>query len=61
MTNAQRELYEALNAHKFVLELELSATLNCYLDERIEATRLVLKWLEQAAVGQPQSKQALRV
>jgi hypothetical protein len=47
---ARRQLYEAVTAHKVHLEitrgfagLELEV-----LDRRIEATRLLLEWLEQA-------------
>jgi hypothetical protein len=52
MTDAQRQLYQALNAHQFDLEMERDTASNCDLEERIEATRLVLKWLEQATFGQ---------
>jgi hypothetical protein len=54
MTDAQRKLHQALKAHKFDLEIERDAASDCDLEERIEATRRVLKWLEQATFRQAQ-------
>jgi hypothetical protein len=54
MTDAQRKLHQALKAHKFDLEIERDAASDCDLEERIEATRRVLKWLEQALEPQPE-------
>jgi hypothetical protein len=48
MTNdAQRELRQALKAHNRDLEIEREAASACGLEDRIEATRLVLKWLDE--------------
>jgi hypothetical protein len=47
----QRQLYQALNAHQFDLEIERAAAPSD-LEEQTEATRLVLKWLEKATVRQ---------
>ncbi len=57
MTEAQRQLHQALNAHKSDLEIEQAATSDCDFEERIEATRRVLKWLEQA-IKPPESVHA---
>jgi hypothetical protein len=54
MTDAQRKLHQALKAHKFDLEIERGTASDCDLEERIEATRRVLKWLEQATFRQAQ-------
>jgi hypothetical protein len=48
MTDAQRQLHQALKArNKFDLEIE-RGTASDDLEDRIEATGRVLKWLEQA-------------
>ena len=47
--DAQVLLYQALNAHKSDLEIERAIALDCDLDDRIEATGRVLKWLEEAS------------
>jgi hypothetical protein len=54
VTEAQRQLHQALKVHKFDLEIERGAASDCDLEERIEATRRVLKWLEQATFRQAQ-------
>jgi hypothetical protein len=48
MTDAQREIYRALKAHQFDLEIERTTASDCDLEERIEATGQLLEWLEQA-------------
>jgi hypothetical protein len=53
--DAQVQLFKALNAHKSDLEIERDAAPDCGLEERLEATRRVLKWLEQAALEQPEA------
>jgi hypothetical protein len=50
--DAQVLLYQALNAHKSDLEIEKAATPDCNLEKRLEATRRVLIWLEQATFKQ---------
>jgi hypothetical protein len=49
-SEARRQLYEALMAHKVDLEIERGfADLELkVLDRRIESTRWLLEWLEQA-------------
>jgi hypothetical protein len=47
-TNAQRQLHQALMTHTSDLEIERGAALDCDLDDRIEAARQLLEWLEQA-------------
>jgi hypothetical protein len=54
--DAQVLLYQALNAHKSDLEIERGAALDCDLDDRIEATGRVLKWLNEAASRWDQPK-----
>jgi hypothetical protein len=54
MTDAQRQLHQALKTHISDLEIERGAALDYDLDERLEATGRVLKWLEQAALEQPE-------
>jgi hypothetical protein len=49
--DAQRQLYHALDAHKFDLEITRGVTSGPnleVLDRRIEAARLLLKWISQA-------------
>jgi hypothetical protein len=52
MTDAQRQLHQALKAHKFYLEITrgiaLPPHLEALLDRRIEAARLLLEWTSQA-------------
>jgi hypothetical protein len=52
--DTQVQLFQALNAHKSDLEIERDAASDCGLEERIEATGRVLKWLEEAASRQDQ-------
>jgi DNA-binding MurR/RpiR family transcriptional regulator len=52
MTDAQRQLHQALKAHQSELEIERDAASDRNLEERIEATGRVLKWLEQATFRQ---------
>ena len=49
MTDAQRQLRQVLKAHQSDLEIERDAASGSDLEERIEATRQLLEWLEQAA------------
>jgi hypothetical protein len=47
----QRELFQALRAHKFDLEIRRSITSGLdleVLDRRIEAARLLLEWISRA-------------
>jgi hypothetical protein len=49
--DAQRQLYQALDAHKFDLEITRGVTSGPnleVLDRRIEAARLLLEWISQA-------------
>jgi hypothetical protein len=55
MTDAQRELRQPLKAHQSDLETERDAASDCDLNDRIEATRRVLKWLDDKVV-EPQSQ-----
>jgi hypothetical protein len=48
MADAQVQLFQALNAHRSELEIERDVAWDCDLEERIEATRQLLEWLEQA-------------
>jgi hypothetical protein len=48
MTDAQRQLYQALKTLRSDLEIERGGALDYDLDDRIEATQRVLEWLEQA-------------
>jgi hypothetical protein len=61
-TEAQVDLYQAVKAHKLDLEIERdAASLDCDLEDRIEATRRVLKWLdEQALEIEPQASRAVQ-
>jgi hypothetical protein len=61
-TEAQVDLYQAVKAHKLDLEIERdSASLDCGLEDRIEATRRVLTWLdEQALELEPQASPAVQ-
>jgi hypothetical protein len=54
-TEAQVELHQALEAHKFDLEITrgVSALDQESLDHRIEATQRLLEWIEQALKPQP--------
>ena len=56
MTDAQRQLHQALKVHKFDLEIERGAASDCDLEDRIEATGRVLKWLEQATLREARGK-----
>jgi antitoxin component HigA of HigAB toxin-antitoxin module len=47
-TDAQRQLHQALKTHTSDLEIERGAALDYDLDDRIEAARQLLKWLEHA-------------
>jgi hypothetical protein len=47
-TDAQRQLHQALKTHTSDLEIERGSALDCDLDDRIEAARQLLEWLEQA-------------
>jgi hypothetical protein len=60
--NAQRQLYEAVAAHKADLEIERGfAGLELkVLDRRIEDTRLLLEWLEQALELPPEVSTGLK-
>ena len=58
MTEVQRQLRQALNAHQSDLEIERDAASVCGLDERIEATGRVLKWLDEAASNRISPKRA---
>jgi hypothetical protein len=48
-TEAQAELYQALKAHQSDLEIQRDAAPACGVEDRIEATRRVLQWLDQQA------------
>jgi hypothetical protein len=48
MTDAQRQLHQALMTHRSDLEIERGAELDYDLDDRIEATGQLIEWLEQA-------------
>jgi hypothetical protein len=68
MTDAERDLHQALKAHKFDLEITrgiaLPPHLEVLLDRRIEAAELLLEWLEQAPTfrhAQPDSVHAASV
>jgi hypothetical protein len=53
---ARRQLYEALRAHKFELELIRGVASGPdleVLDRRIEAARLLLEWLARAPEPDP--------
>jgi hypothetical protein len=53
---AQREFYQALNAHKSELEIIRGAASGPdleALDRRIEATRLLLEWIARALELEP--------
>jgi hypothetical protein len=51
MTDAQRELHQALKAHQSDLETEPDAASHCGLKDRIEAIRRVLEWLDEQALN----------
>jgi hypothetical protein len=52
VTDAQRQLHEALKARKFELEIARGAAPDYDLEERIETAWRVLQWLEQATFRQ---------
>jgi hypothetical protein len=55
-TQAQRDLYQALKAHKSDLEIQRDDAPACVREDRIEATRRVLEWLDhQAFEFEPQT------
>jgi hypothetical protein len=56
-TEAQVKLYQAVKAHQIGLKFERDAGAPAYgLDDRIEATRRVLQWLDRQAFGmEPQA------
>jgi hypothetical protein len=59
--DAQRQLYQALEAHKFDLEITRSLTSGPHLevlDRRIEAARLLLEWLSRALEPRPEASPA---
>jgi hypothetical protein len=61
-TEAQVELYQAVKAHQSDLEIQQDAAPSCGLEERIEATRRVLQWLDdhQAFELEPQAPSSSR-
>jgi hypothetical protein len=50
MTDAQRQLEQALMAQQFDLETQRDDAPGCDLDDQIEAIRGVLKWLDEQAL-----------
>ena len=50
MTRAQRKLEQALKAQLSALETQRDDAPGCDLDDQIEATRSVLKWLDEQAL-----------
>jgi hypothetical protein len=50
IATAQVELYQALEAHQSDLEIQRDAASGYGLEDRIEATRHVLKWLDHQAL-----------
>jgi hypothetical protein len=60
-TEAQGELHQALKAHQSDLEIQRDAAPACGLEDRIEATRRVLEWLDhQAFEIEPQAPPSRR-
>jgi hypothetical protein len=60
---ARRQLYQALEAHKFDLEITRGVTSSPnleILDRRIEAARLLLEWLSQALEPHPAASPAVQ-
>jgi hypothetical protein len=60
---SQRQLYEALTAHKFELEIIQGIASGPDLevqDRRIEAARLLLEWLSRALEPQPPAFPAIQ-
>jgi hypothetical protein len=60
---ARRHLYQALEAHKFDLEVPRRVTSGPdleVLDRRIEAARLLLEWLSKALEPPPETPQQLK-
>jgi hypothetical protein len=55
MTDAQRQLRQALKAYQSDLETEPDAASDAGLKDRIEATRRVLEWLDDQAL-EPQAR-----
>jgi hypothetical protein len=61
---AQRQLFQALKAHKFELEITRGVALGLdrnVLDGRIEAARLLLEWLSQDPGLDRPASQAVRM
>ncbi len=54
MTDAQRQLYQALKTHRSDLESERGGAFSYGMDNQIEATQHVLEWLGQA-LEQPEA------
>jgi hypothetical protein len=48
-TEAQEQLYRAVKAHQSDLKIQQDASPTCGLEDRIEATQLVLQWLDHQA------------
>jgi hypothetical protein len=60
-TKAQQQLYQALRAHQSDLTTQQDAAPVCGLEDRIEATRRVLQWLDhQAFEIEPQAPPSRR-
>jgi hypothetical protein len=60
-TETQVELYQGVKARQSDLELRRDAALACGLEDRIEATRRVLQWLDhQAFEIEPQAPPSRR-
>jgi hypothetical protein len=60
---AQRQLYQALHAHKFELEIARGITSGPdleVLDRRIEAARLLLEWISRALELEPPASPAVQ-
>jgi hypothetical protein len=50
MTDAQRQLEQALKAQQSDLETQRYNAPGCDLDDQIEATQRVLEWLDEQAL-----------
>jgi hypothetical protein len=48
-TEAQQQLYQAVKAHQSDLKIQQDFAPTCGLEDRIEATRRVLQWLDHQA------------
>jgi hypothetical protein len=60
-TEAQGDLYQTLKEHQSDLEIQRDAAPGCGLEDRIEATRRVLQWLDhQAFEIEPQASPAVQ-